>query len=127
MGGKSIVVIIFVALALAGGGACAMNAPGHAGPHCHVIGGEKLPPDSGGSDALCAAIEKAVSAQAPGSAYTVEVRVISASRLSATLKTADGRTLPDQNFAISDRALTSASFDRFAETLAAELGKATRR
>lgn len=127
MRGKSFVVIVFAGLALAGGSACAMNAPGHAGPQCRVIGGERLPADSGGSDALCAAIEKAVSTHTPGAGYSVEVRVLTASRLSALLKTADGRTLPDQEFAIADRALTNTSFDRFAEAIATELGKATRR
>ena len=76
---------------------------------------------------LCAAIEQAVSARAPGVTYSVEVRVLSPSRLVAMLKTADGRTLPEQDYAVADREMTKASFQRFAETIAAELGKASPR
>ncbi|HJQ17638.1 MAG TPA: hypothetical protein VJ859_11640 [Allosphingosinicella sp.] len=127
MRGKIAIVIAFAGLALAGENACAMTARGQAKPHCRVVGGEKLPAASGGSDALCAAIEQAASARVPGVTYSVEVRVLSSSMLSVGLTTADGRPLPEQNFAITDRDMTETSFRRFAETIAAELGKASPR
>ena len=94
-----------------------MSSPDHQSPHCRVVDGAKLPAESGGADALCAAIERAISSRAPGVAFSAEIRVLSSSRLAATL-TRDGRTLPEQNFASMDRDLTASSFDRFAETLA---------
>jgi hypothetical protein len=126
MRGKRAGVIVFISLTLAGGSACAMNGANTGGPRCQVVGGEKLPDGSGGPDALCAAIEKAASAHAPGLAYKVEVRVLSGSRLSGTVTTAAGERLPDQQFAIADRTLTRISFDQFAEAIAAQLGAAMR-
>ena len=93
-----------------------MSSPNQS-PRCRVVDGDKLPAESGGAVALCAAIERAVSERAPGVAFTAEVRVLSSSRLAATL-TRDGHELPEQRFAIMDRDLTASSFDRFAETLA---------
>lgn len=84
---------------------------------CRVIGGDKLPAETGGPDALCAAITRAAAIGAPASRFSVEVRVLSNSSLAATLKTADGKTLPEQRFAISDRNLTKGSLDRFAKAL----------
>ena len=91
---------------------------------CRVVGGDKLPASSGGSEALCAAITKAAAAQAEGGRFSVEVRVLGSSRLAATLTTADGRKLPEQRFAVSDRSLTKSSFERFARALAVEVAKA---
>ena len=89
-------------------------------PHCRVVDAAKLPPESGGPAALCAAIERAVAARAPGVQYSAEVQVISASRLSAIL-TSEGRRLPKQNFASMDRDLSPSSFERFAAALAGQL------
>ena len=105
-------------------GACAMSAPPpHQLGHCRVIGGDKLPASSGGAEAICAAIERAVSAEAPGVRFTAEVRVVTPSMLSANL-VVNGRTLPDQKFAVMDRKLGEASIRRFATALAAEVAKA---
>ena len=92
-------------------------------PRCRVIGGEKLPASSGGAQALCAAIEQAASAHAPGVTYSAEVRVISSSVLVAELTLSDGRKLPEQKYQVSDRKITRTSLQRFAEAIAVALGK----
>ena len=88
---------------------------------CKVIGGDKLPADAGGPDQLCAAIARAAATGAPQARFSVEVRVLSGSSLAATLTTADGRILPEQRFATSDRSLTKGSLERFAKALVGEV------
>ena len=94
---------------------------------CQVVGGDKLPAETGGATALCAAIEASAARQAPNAEFSVVVRVLSPSSLAAVVRTADGRTLPEQNYAISDRALNKTSFERFAEAVGAELARANGR
>ena len=65
------------------GGACAMTSPSGLSTPCRIVGGDKLPERSGGAAALCTAIERAAASKAPGVAYTVEVKVLSSSRLAA--------------------------------------------
>ena len=103
--------------------AFAMNMPSSQPPFCHVIGGEKLPATSGGADALCKAIERAVMRRAPGMAVRAAVRVLSSSMLAATMSV-DGRTLPEQKFATMDRELGGDSFERFAGALAEQVAQA---
>jgi hypothetical protein len=91
---------------------------------CHVVGGGKLPPGLGGEQAICAAVAEAVAAEAPHKASSVEVRVLSSSSLAATIRTADGRILPEQRMATMDRMLTKGAIQRFARAIAAELAKA---
>ena len=105
------------------GGACAMASPSGQSTPCRIVDGDKLPDGSGGAAALCTEIERAAAAKAPGVAYTVEVKVLSSSRLAAIL-TADGRRLPEQNFATMDRDLNGGSFERFASALADRLAEA---
>ena len=100
-----------------------MSSPPRPQATCTVVGGDKLSPDSGGADALCAAVERAMAKQVPGTKVTAEIRVLSASRLRAALRTSDGRVLDDQNYASSDRALGRDSFERFAAGLAEALGE----
>jgi hypothetical protein len=95
-----------------------MNAAGR----CYVLHGEKLPPQSGGPDALCSELERAVSAVAPNVAYQAEIRVVSPSRLVAVL-VVNGRALPEQKFAIMDRQLNRSAIERFVQSLAAEIAK----
>ncbi len=122
MRGKLVAVVL--AAGLASQGACAVNSPQQAASaQCRVNGGERLPPETGGADALCEAIRQAASAQAPGVGYSVEVQILSPSMLSARVTLADGRTLPEQRHAIMDRALTRSSLQRFADGLGAELAK----
>jgi protoporphyrinogen oxidase len=102
--------------------ACAMSSQ-PTGAECRVAGAEKLPSKSGGADALCAAIREAFSATAPGLRYEAEVTVISRSMLSAKIRTADGREIPEQRHAVMDSVLTKSSFERFARSLARQLVK----
>jgi ABC-type glycerol-3-phosphate transport system substrate-binding protein len=115
-----------IASALAGvsGSACAMSTGEGRAEACRVVGGEKLPVESGGSDALCKAIVDAVEQQAPGLRYQVEVTVLPRSRLTASITTGDGRRLPEQSFVRIDKPLSSGAFKRFAAAIAGELAKA---
>jgi hypothetical protein len=119
-----VTVVMALSVASASGSACAMKSSSSEPPRCRVVGGDKLPAGAGGEQAVCAAIEGAVAAEAPGSAANIEVRVISASSLAATIRTADGRTLPEQRMATMDRSLTESSIQRFARAIAAEVAKA---
>lgn len=127
MGGRIAALALGTSLVIASGSACAMSQPPRAQASCTVIGGDKLSPQSGGADALCAAIDRAMAEQVPGTKVTAEVRVLSSSRLRATVKAADGRVLDDQNYASSDRALSRDSFERFASGLAQALREAAKR
>lgn len=93
--------------------------------YCRVTGGEKLPAATGGAKAVCAAVERAVATRAPNARYTAEVKVLTPSRLSTSL-VVDGRTLPEQNFAVTDRELGEGSIRRFANSIAAEVAKAAK-
>ena len=104
-----------------------MNSPSPQQVDCRVVGGDKLPPEAGGPDALCAAVMRAAAEAKPAGRFSVEVRVLSASSLAATLKTADGTVLPEQRFAISDRRLTKGSVDRFAKALVSAVAAASKR
>lgn len=94
---------------------------------CRVIGGEKLPASAGGPTALCDAVARAAAAATPARKFTVEIRVLGSSALTATLTTAEGETLPEQKFASSDRDLTSSSLDRFANALIGAVARAASR
>jgi len=95
-----------------------MNSPSRQLTECRVVGAGKLPQAVGGADKLCAAIERAAAAGGGSARFTVEVRVLSDSSLAATLTTADGKVLPEQKFASSDRVLNPDSIERFAKSLA---------
>lgn len=97
-----------------------MSAHQQAQGPCRVIGGEKLPAEAGGAAAICAAVEKAAAAQAPDLRYSAEVRVLSRSALAAQL-TANGRTLPELKFSVSDRELNPRAIGHFADSVAAAL------
>jgi hypothetical protein len=84
---------------------------------CQIVGGDKLLASSGGSATVCAEIERAIAATAPNAQYRVEVKVLSKSRLSASL-IVDGHALPEQNFAIMDSELDAGAIQRFAASLA---------
>lgn len=100
-----------------------MNSPIPSTARCRVIGADKLPATIGGAGWICAAIAKAV-AQSPGPAFTVEIRVLGASSLAATLTTADGKVLPVQKMAVNDRALGRDSIERFATSLVGTVARA---
>jgi hypothetical protein len=100
----------------------AMSAAPSTAP-CRVVYGEKLPAEAGRAASLCSAVEHAIAAKAPKVRYSAEIRVLSKSALSATL-VVNGRTLPEQQFSVSDRNLNPDSIGRFAESLAATVAKA---
>lgn len=91
---------------------------------CRVVGSDKLPAEVGGPAALCAAIESAVAQKADGAMYRIEVHVLSPSSLAAFVHLSDGRTLPEQKMAVSDRLLNKGSIDRFADAIATEIAAA---
>lgn len=91
---------------------------------CRVIEESKLPAAIA-PDALCSEIERAIAMNAPSVRHSVEIRVLSRSRLAATL-TVEGRMLPVQNFAVMDANLGEASVKRFAASLAALVAEAAK-
>ena len=123
MRGKLCSAVAALALAASAQAACAMSAPSTSAAECRVTGGDKLPADSGGADALCAAIKKAVAAKIPGVGFTAEVKIVSDWKMGATITTADGRRLPEQRHVVMDAKLNRTSFERFANVLAAKVAE----
>ena len=103
-------------IALAGASAVSAHAAAPSS-RCSVVAGEKLAAGSGGANGICAEVERAMAAALPGVRYTAEVRVISPSRLTATM-VVKGHKLPEQHFATMDRNLTPGAVRRFARALA---------
>lgn len=112
---------VLASTALVAACAPAMTAPQNR--PCRVLNGDKLPPESGGADAICSAIEHAIAAKAPKVRYTAEVRILSKSGLTVSV-IANGKKLPDQNMSVMDRNLNPWAIQRFAEGLAEEVAKA---
>lgn len=106
-------------------GACAMSGADHVQHHCRVIAGEKLPASSGGAEAICAAIEAAVAAEAPNARFTAEVKVLKPWMLATSL-VVNGKVLPEQKFAVTDRELNRTSIKRFATSIAAKIAEASK-
>jgi hypothetical protein len=126
MRGRFATLVFLFAAALSSASAPAMSAAAHKPiGRCTVIGGEKLPAASGGTSAICAEVERAIAGLAPTARYSAEVRVLSSSRLAATL-VVNGRKLPEQRFAIMDRELNAGAVHRFAQSLAAEVARAAK-
>ena len=115
--------IVALALASASGSACAMDRPMDEAKGCRVVGADMLPAEVGGAHGFCAAIEQAAGTAAPGAAFSVEVRVISPTRLSAIVTLSDGHVLPERKLAISDSKLRKSTVEWFAKGLAAEIAK----
>jgi hypothetical protein len=104
-----------------------MSAPRQApSDGCRVVAAEKLPSGVGESSTICIEVERAIAALAPNVRFSAEIKVLSTSRLVATL-VVNGRTLPEQKFAVSDRELNPGSIRRFAHSLAAAVAAADRR
>jgi hypothetical protein len=118
MRGKLCQAVAAIAIAASAQAACAMSTPSAAAAECTVTGGDKLPVESGGADALCAAIKKAVGARIPGVGFAAKVNVVSDWKMGATITTADGRHLPEQKHVVMDAKLNRTSFERFANALA---------
>lgn len=93
--------------------------------HCTVVENERLKASSVSSESICSEVERAVASRAPGVHYAIEIRALSASRLTATL-IVEGRTLPVQNFAVMDQNLSEGSIKQFANSLAGVVANATK-
>jgi hypothetical protein len=116
---------ILLISALGTGGACAMNQKrGSSGYRCSVTGNEKMAEAAGGSAALCAEIGKALAEVRHADTATVEIQV-RRSHLSATVKLADGRTLPEIGLAVSDAPLSGNAIKSFALQIAMAVREAT--
>lgn len=92
---------------------------------CSVEQGERLPAETGGPDALCAAIREAA-APAGESPASVRVRVLSTHAVEAQVTLGDRRLDPIQ-IARSDRPLGRASLERFARSIASAIAKASQK
>ena len=90
---------------------------------CRVSDASRLHHGQRGADAICFEIQSAIGALAPTANYRAQVRVLTPTRLSATL-VVNGRTLPEQNFAVMDHDLDLGSIRRFAAAIAAAVAKA---
>jgi hypothetical protein len=102
-----------------------MSAPRPETGSCKVVGGEKLPPEIGGANVICGAIEQAVARRVPKARYSAEVRILSKSGLKVKL-VAGGHELPEQSFHVMDRNLNSQSIGRFADAIAELVANATK-
>ena len=121
--GRFATFTLAAALAVMASDARAMSAALPEDTRCTVVGGDKLPVEAGGADALCAAVRQAIRAQAPHARYTAQLKIISRSRLTAAV-TVDGRPLPEQTLSVMDRNLNPISIERFAQSLATKVAKA---
>src|SRR5438270_3513020 len=92
---------------------------------CELVGGEKLAIASGRGGAICAEVERAIAVVAPGVSYSAKIKLLSRSRLAATL-VVNGRTLPGQNFALMDGNLSEGSIKHFARALAVAIKEASK-
>ncbi len=119
--GKVMAALAFTAAIWAGGSACAMKPQASDAIRCSVIGAEKLPAELGGAEAVCQAIREAA---APALGASVVVQVINPHMLAATATTTDGRALPEQRVATSDRTLNAGSLGMLAKALADQLANA---
>jgi hypothetical protein len=117
--------VFAMALASASGSACGMTSSNAQSDRCQVIGGDKLPAETGGAGQICASIEAAAAARAPGVGYSVAVTVVSDYMLAARVRMADGKSLPEQKLAVSDRKLNRRAIDRFADAIGEAIGRAS--
>ena len=92
---------------------------------CQVVEGDKLKGAAVDAAMLCAAVDRSVTLRAPAAEYEVRVRILSPSRLVATL-TVNGRVLPEQNFSVMDRNLSETTIGHFADALADAVAKAAK-
>lgn len=121
----------FAAILLAiGGSACAMSRADKGQIRCTVEGGEKLPAEVAGPDAVCAAIERAVlpvleRSGMAASNISVAVTVKSDNRIAA-VASAGERTMPEQNVGITDRKLNGRAVEMLAQAIAVQLGELSR-
>ena len=124
--GRFATFTLATALAVMASDARAVSAATSEEARCTVVGGEKLPAETGGADALCAAVRQAIRTQAPHARFIAELKVVSPSRLTAAV-TVEGQALPEQTLSVMDRDLNPISIERFAESLATKVARAAAR
>lgn len=95
-------------------------------PCCRVATSIKLPGAAGGGQAICTAIERAITSRTPQARVSVEVHVLTPSMLAAAI-VVNGRALPERRFAVTDRQLNPSSIQRFAESVATAVADAAER
>lgn len=101
-----------------------MSTPPNSQPGCTVEGSEKLPAETGGADAVCGAIQGAISSAlgADAAARTsVVVRVRSAYSVVAEVTAPDGQRLPELETTIADRQLNRRAIGSLAGEIARQL------
>ena len=89
---------------------------------CRVVAGEKFL-KLVDARTLCDEIKNAVAARAPGANYSIEISLLSRSRVSA-IAIVNGRVLPRHNLAVMDSTLDHGAIGRFARSLAEDVAKA---
>ena len=124
---KLAAAICTLVLVSASGSACGMTLSQAHPDRCEVIGGDKLPAEVGGADALCGIVEAAIREKAPGRKYGIRVNVLSAFSLAATVTVKGGETLPEQKRAASNRQLNRAPIERSAPAVADAVAAAAAR
>jgi hypothetical protein len=110
----------------ASAGAATMTHAPRANTHCRVVAGEKYLKAPINSAMICGDIARALAAQVPSARVEATVRVISPSRLAASL-VVNGRALPEHKFAIMDSDLSPEAVQRFARSLAIAAADAAKR
>ena len=111
------------AFAAAGCGATVTSAAKTPQGTCRIAAGSKLSADL--NRTLCLEVKQAIADAVPGARFDAEVKVLSPARLAAKL-VVNGKSLPEQNFAIMDANLGEDSIRRFARSLG-EAAKAASR
>ena len=96
------------------------------GVTCRITEGEKYLRAPVGSGMICAEIERAIAAQVPQARVRADLKVVSPSRLAATL-VVNGRALPEHKFSVMDRDLSPEAVQRFARSLANAAADAAKR
>ena len=120
----SVVVAASVGLVCLGSSACATKPMTMASHPCRIVGPAKLPKRQVTAAGLCAAIDRAIAANASGSHASVEVKIPSPHTLIATIRMAGGRVLPEKRMDVSDGVLTSERVERFAAAVASDVANA---
>jgi len=123
MRGRIAAFVLICAAAIVPANARAMSASSDPQRSCRVVTGEKLLVRAGGGEAVCGQVKRAIAVAAPKARYKVEIKVLPRSRLSAAL-VVNGRTLPEEKFAVMDSELDLRAIQRFAEGVASAVAEA---
>jgi hypothetical protein len=123
MSSRILAAIVAIAASAA---ACGPAVSARQSGPCRVVDGAKLPPEVGGSAAICSAIEQAIAARAPNVRYTAQVRVLSLSAMAVNVEV-EGRKLAEQHYAVMDRNINPGFIKRAADAVAEEVAAAAKK